>query len=181
MGFLNKKKKARTPFTEPVRDYTTRTIFGDLKERIKHRTLEGEKIYIDLTARTDWIDGNPVFHYYRLDRWTDRSASDLYHYGYEKVINMPGYDSLIWWNVPVYIKLIGFQQFDIHAKDENGNFLYSQDTSGTLHDEMISNATRDFMKGLFKTSLPTMDLQKIGLMALLAVGAIFGLMMLGII
>ena len=46
---------------------------------------------------------------------------------------------------------------------------------------MISNATRDFMKGLFKTSLPTMDLQKIGLMALLAVGAIFGLMMLGVI
>ena len=180
MGFF--KKKTKYPrYVDPRREYTESTILGDLTERFKRRTMKGEKIYIDLSGYTEWVDGNPVFFYHRVDRWTERSSSELRLKGYERVTNMPGYDSLIWWNCPVFIRLQGFKQFDIHVKDANGNFLYSQDTSGTLHDEMISNATRDFMKGLFKTSLPAMDLQKIGLMALLAIGAIFGLMMLGVI
>ena len=37
------------------------------------------------------------------------------------------------------------------------------------------------MKGLFKTTLPTLDLQKIAMIAILGVGAFFGLMMMGVI
>ena len=180
---LFKKKLPRTRFTDPQHDYAENTFFENICERLKYHDgiLNKERIYINLTGRTEYIDGRRHFCYHRLDRWTEKKASELREDGYERVINMPGYDSLVWWGVPIYLKLDGFEQFDIHVKDEKGNFIYSQDTSATLHDEMVSTATRDFLKGLFKTTLPAMDLQKLGMIAILGVGAFFGLMMMGII
>ena len=176
-----KPKAPRTPFTDPKHDYANATLWSDFKERIKRRTLKGERIYIEMVGYVEIIDGEKVQKCRRLDRWTEDRNSDLRYHGYTKVINFPGYDSLIWWNVPVYLKLINFHQFDVHKKDEYGRYLYSQDTAGTLHDEMVSTATHDFLKGLFKTSLPAIDLQKLGLIAILGIGAIFGLMMMGVI
>lgn len=72
-------------------------------------------------------------------------------------------------------------KFDVrHATDADGILIYSQDTSATLHDAMQSNATQDFIKGMGKTSIASMDLQKILMIGILAVGAFFGMYMLGV-
>lgn len=178
---LFKKKSMRPSFMDPEHDYANATFFGDVFERLDRRTFRKEKIYIELFGYWETVDGQTVQKCHRTDRWTMNKASELRTRGFTKVVNFPGYDSLAWWGVPIYIRLINFHQFDVHAKDEYGRYLYPQDTSGTLHDEMISNATHDFMKGLFKTTLPTLDLQKIGMIAILGVGAFFGLMMMGVI
>lgn len=179
--FTKKPKTPRTSFTDPQHDYANATLWGNIKARIYRRTFLGERMYIDLRGYVEIVNNKKVMKCRRMDRWTQDRGSELRHTGYTKVINFPGYDSLIWWGVPVYIKFIGFDQFDIHVKDEHGRYIYSQDTAGTLHDEMVSTATHDFLKGLFKTTLPTIDLQKFGLIAILGIGAVFGLMMMGVI
>lgn len=179
---LFKKKPMRPSFMDPEHDYAEATFWGDVSERIKRRTFSGEKIYIELWGYTNVTpDGRIEQKCRRMDRWTEEKKSMLRLKGFTKVNNFAGYDSIAWWGVPIYVKFNNFHQFDIHVKDAQGNFIYSQDTAGTLHDEMVSNATWDFIKGLFRAALPSIDLQKMAMIAILGVGAFFGLMMMGVI
>ena len=174
----NQVEVRRPTLLDKPRQYWVRGFFKDLLERLEHK---GEKIRVDIYERYMTVGHETGAFYDRHDYWTDMSTDELHQNGYLPAVRMPGYDSIQWWGQKVYVRLQNYTQFDIHAKDEFGRFLYSQDTPSTLHDEMTSNATQQFIKAMFKTTLPTMDVQKIIMMALLAVGAVFGLMMLGVI
>lgn len=152
-------------------------FFRILRERLHYR--EGEKMRIVCDFWLYEHDGKP--NYRRSDCWTAREPEELHKAGYLPSIRTPGYDNIAWWRVPIFARIHDGFVFDIHRRDADGNLLYSQDTPNTLEDELRSNAVRDFIKGLFKTSLPTMDLQKILMIGILGVGAVFGLMMLGVI
>ena len=56
---LFKKKLPRTRFTDPQHDYAENTVFENICERLKYHDgiLHKERIYIDLTGRTEYIDG----------------------------------------------------------------------------------------------------------------------------
>lgn len=166
--------------------YTDKTIWFNLCQRFKFRTFGGERLVVDLFAKNtypaveDRLSDRPVTRYTRRDAWTQRTAEELHADGYHRADGF--YDSLIYWRVPVYIKLHGLRKFDVKtAVDEKGVPLFSQDTSATLHDVMQSSATQDFIKGMGKTSLSTMDTQKIIMIAIIGAGALFGMWMLGVI
>lgn len=177
------KKKNQIEVRRPInmdseRKYWAGGFFKDLKERFDHGD---ETIRSDIYQKYMTVGDETGAFYDRKDYWTQMSSDELNRAGYLPAVRMPGYDSLPWWGQKVYVRLLHDQQFDIHAKDEFGRFIYSQDTPSTLHDEMQSNATRDFIKAMFKTTLPSIDIQKIIMIALLAAGAVFGLMMMGVI
>lgn len=117
--------------------------------------------------------------YYRRDYWTDESPAELNTAGYLECTGL--YDSILFMGVPVYLRLHGLEQFDIHVRNpDTGKFIFSQDSSATLNDAMTSTATKDFIKGMAKTSLSQMDTQKLIFLALIAVGAVFGMWALGV-
>lgn len=164
------------------------TFIYNVKQRIKRRTLGKERIRVDIYLR------ERIYHhggetrremvYDRRDAWTTLSPRDLQELGYKRIEGL--YDSLLWWGVPVYMQIHGGEKFDVeHAMiklpDGSEELAYSQDTPATLNDFMRSNATTDFIKGMSKTQLPAMDLQKLVMIGIIAAGAIFGLMMLGVI
>lgn len=179
------KKKAKR-LVDIETEYTNKTVLFNLCQRVKFRTFGGERLVVDVFAKNtypsveDRLSDAPVTRYKRRDAWTQRSAEELHKDGYHRADGF--YDSIIYWGVPVYIKLHGLRKFDVRsAKDEKGVPLYSQDTSATLHDVMQSSATQDFIKGMGKTSLSAMDTQKLIMIAIVGAGAIFGLWMLGVI
>ena len=176
---MKKQVKVKRPaMADPQRKYWGGSFFKDLKERYEHR---GERIRVDARQMFITVGDEEAAFYDRGDYWTEMEPDALHSAGYLPAVRMPGYDSLAWWGQKVYFRLENFEQYDIAAKDDLGRFLYSQDTPSTLHDEMTSNATRDFIKAMFKTTMPAMDVQKLIMIALLGVGAFFGLMMMGII
>lgn len=164
-------------------------LLFNLKSRIKMRTMKGYRIRVDMVLRQQrplsWQNSQRMEHQIvnvldRTDMWTDEPPESLQIAGYKKVTGL--YDSIVWWNVPVYLRIRGGEKFDIrHCVDDKGQLIFSQDTSATLHDAMQSNATQAFIKGMGKTQLASMDIQKIFMIGILAVGALFGLYMLGII
>lgn len=168
----------------PIHHYELRqgVLISNVRERIRNRDLDKKRIKVDIRMFSETTpEGVTIPKYHRNDVWTGTSAADLITLGYQKVKGMPGYDSIVWWGVPIFVKLHGAQQFDIHQVDEHGQLIYSQDSPGTLDDERKSTAVRDFIKGMFRTSYDKMDLQKLAMVALLGIGAVFGLMMLGVI
>lgn len=183
LALFSKDKTRR--LVDAVHEYTDDGIIYSMSQRIKYRTFGGERIVVDLYAKKvyprveDRLGDNPVFRYERKDAWTQRSAEELHADGYHRADGF--YDSILWWRVPVYVKLHGLRKFDVRAAvDEKGVPLFSQDTSATLHDVMQSSATQDFIKGMGKTSLSAMDTQKLIMIAIIGAGALFGMWMLGV-
>ena len=178
--FLRKKApEPRRPMgIDPEREYWRGSFLDNIVERLHHR---GERITVEMWQKMDIIGGKRGAYYSRSDRWTQATSAELHELGFLPGVRVPGYDSIQWWRQPVYVRVLNYEQFDIHVKDDQGHYIYSQDTPSTLNDEMTSNATRDFIKAMFKTTLPTMDVQKLIMIGILAVGAIFGLMMMGVI
>lgn len=176
-------------WTDPLdQEYWNNGFIYNLKSRLKHRTKHGRRLCVDMELKTkvlahwngQFMERSTHNVIVRTDRWTDVPAEALQEAGYKRVKGM--YDSLLWWNVPVYLQIHGGKKFDLSSvTDPAGNPLYSMDTSATLHDAMQSNATLDFIKGMGKTSMSSMDLQKIIMIAIVGVGAVFGLYMMGII
>lgn len=157
----------------------------NLKMRIKHNILgKYGRIKVDMYVKVYEtyamrLEGRKAVGYWRRDCWTDEDPAELNAAGYLKCTGL--YDSILFWGVPVYLRVHGLQQFDIHAKDPHtGQFLYSQDTAATLNDAMTSSATKEFIKGMARTQLSSMDTQKIIMIALIGAGAIFGMWILGV-
>jgi hypothetical protein len=119
--------------------------------------------------------------YYRDEAWTDRPGSELQAQGYMITVGL--HDSIIWSGIPVYTRIAGGTMADLSKiLDKDGRRIYSRDSASTLNDAMQSNATEDFRKGLGKASATlTMDIQKIAMIGILAVGAVFGMIMMGVI
>lgn len=157
-------------------------FFYDLKMRLIHRTLHKRRLICDIRlAKYQTLDelicNSYEARYVRSEKWTDMKPIELQRAGYKKVEGL--HDNLAWWGVPVYLRISGGSKFNIHARDKKGELLYSQDTAATLHDVMQSRATEQFLKGMGKTKLPEIDLQKMLFIGIIAAGAVFGLWMLG--
>lgn len=157
--------------------------FYHLKQRIMWRTRKGMRIKCDMRVGEfeTWrmhIQGRKTVGYARQDFYTDETPEELHELGYLKCDGL--YDSIVFWGIPVYLRVTGVEQFDIAVRDEQGRLLYSQDSACTLHDVMTSTATRDFIKGMARASFATMDLQKMAMLGIVAVGALVGMWVLGI-
>lgn len=172
-------------FKKAEQEYWDKSILYNILSRFYHR-FKGERLLIDMELHdhfnSHWTPGGVSIRSYpamdRTDRWVKFSPEELQRSGYRKVAGL--YDSLLWWGVPVYLQIYNGKKFDIRATDENGQLLYSQDSAATLHDFMQSKATQNFIKGMGKTALPAMDLQKLGMIGIIGAGAVFGMYMLGV-
>lgn len=169
---------------EPEHEYWRENTFTyDIKMRWSQRFRLSRRLAVrfDLgnfqSSASAAVNRNEA-RYKRTEIWTDRKPEELQRDGYKRVTGL--HDSILWWGVPIYMRIDGGEKFDITQTDANGNLLYSQDTAATLHDVMQSHATEAFIKGMGKTQLSTMDTQKIIMIAIIAAGAFFGMYMLGI-
>lgn len=160
-------------------EYWNTSLFYILKMIIVCHWIKGMVLKVDLIGKPDVLGSGKDPKYRRVEYWTNEPTHILRSkYDYKKAIKW--YDSLLWAGVPVWMRLSNLEQFDIHVKDKNGKFIYSQDTSATLHDVMTSNATITFIKQMAKTVMSKMDIQTMVLMAIVGVGAVVGLHYLGI-
>lgn len=185
---MRKNRPALTPYSKPeYHEYwRRRRFFYDLQKRILHRGIYRDRMTIDIflhygpMTSEDATKGIKREYYTRKDEWVRAPAHQLRSMGYKPIEG--AYDSIIFWGVPIFCKIHNGSKADISGVDPaTGEYYYSQDTAATLHDVMTSNATLDFIKGLGKTSLPAMDLQKIGMIAIIGVSMVLGLYMLGVI
>lgn len=110
--------------------------------------------------------------------WVDWSTAEINEKKYKVAKGFE--DSFLFMFVPQYAKIHNMSPFDTSVKDPAGNFIYSQDTASTLHDAMMSQSDIQFRKGMSKIGFQTMDIQTIIMIAIVGVGAIFGLHMLGL-
>lgn len=147
------------------------------KDILRNGYIDKKRLAVDIIAKPDVLPGERTYE--RIDRWTDETGAELEIKGYRRVKGL--HDGLIWANVPVYLKFSNLKQFDIAQRGPGDELLYSQDMSSTLHDFMTSNAQADFVKGMHKTRISQLSIEQIGLIAIVAVGGILGLYMMGII
>lgn len=144
-------------------------FFYDLKQRIKHAF--GWKLLITITLRqypSAPIPINRAEEYSIREEWVKLPAEEIARMKY---VRCEGWkDNLAWWGVPVYCRI--WNGIVPEAVDDQ--------TATYLNDRMQSDATKQFIKSLFKGSLPAMDLQKIILILILAGGAVFGMWALGV-
>lgn len=140
---------------------------------------------IDIEGREDYLNMDdarrgirtPVYH--RTDRWTRWSREELARQGYRRVIGL--YDSIVWWGVPVYARLSGFEQFDIHVRDGRGGWMYSQEGPVRLNDILTADLMGRAQKSFSSIQMSRMDIQKIGMILILGVGLVLGLTAMGVL
>ena len=122
----------------------------------------------------------PIKALARSEKWTTRKTSEINQMGYLPAQRL--HDTLPWVFIPVYIRFDNPQRFTVpDTKDEKGHFLFPQDTPSTLYDKWHSNATKDFIKNMSKLGVRQIDTQTMIMMAIIGVGAFFGMWMMGII
>lgn len=146
-------------------------------EIVREGWIRRRRLAVDIVCKPAELGGSAGM--YRREVWTDRSGEELRRQGYKKITGL--YDSLRWTGISVYAQIHNLRQYDIHVVDGDGQHLYSQDMSSTLNDFMTSNAQRDFIRGMHKTRMSGMTLEQMALIAILGVGAVLGLYMMGII
>lgn len=164
-------------------EYWKGSLFNDLIERIKISRYKNVKLLIYLEFEQVMVPQGygiaPVLQdsIKRTEFFTSEPTKNIARQGFRRCVGF--HDNIAWWGVKQYVKIIGGETFDIHEKDKNGNFKYCQFNAVNLHDNMKSNATMDFIKQMGKARmLQKMDLQKIAMIAIIALGAMFGLFLL---
>ena len=169
-------------------EYSTASSWQTLKAVIKHRWLNGERLAIDISLdkRTLACGEAPVAIYKRKEIWTKSTKASLISDGYRMAEGF--HDSIIWWGVKQYVRINGGKIWDIGVpigtkRDQEGRevkVFLPRDTAATLNDTMESTSTNRFLSGLSKVKMPAMDLQKMVMMTILAIGMIFGLHLVGV-
>lgn len=182
------KRGARDWVSRNSYEYSTATGWQTLKAVIKHRWLGGERLAIDISLdkRTLACGEEPVAIYKRKEIWTKSTKASLISDGYRMAEGF--HDSIIWWGVRQYIRINGGKIWDISVpigtkRDQEGRevkVFLPRDTAATLNDTMESTSTSRFLSGLSKVKMPAMDLQKMVMMIILAIGMIFGLHLVGV-
>lgn len=193
-GFMRKMRKirikrgARDWVSRNSYEYSTATGWQTLKAVTKHRWLNGERLAIDISLdkRILACGEEPVAIYKRKEIWTKSTKASLISDGYR--IAEGFHDSIIWWGVKQYIRINGGKIWDISVpigtkRDQEGRevkVFLPRDTAATLNDTMESTSTSRFLSGLSKVKMPSMGLQKMIMMIILAIGMIFGLHLVGV-
>lgn len=158
--------------TEWKYNYTNRAFgktFSDAISTFWNFWIKKRNMVCDIYADYDVVQHKE--YYIRHSYWTDEKASMLHERGYRICKNCPDHDNLAWIGVPVLIKLHGFKSVETEEKD-NPMFL---------NDRMQSNLLNKFAKSLARAAvIGGMDIQKLILMAGIAVAAVFGMKVLGV-
>lgn len=134
----------------------------NLKRNRKKRSV----LCVDLWLK--WAELGGDQRYRIVEEFRTMSKEDLAKNGYVPWVGWK--DNMAWLGVPVYGKIHGGRV----APYAGGQ------TATTLNDRMKSNATRDLIKGMSRGQLPSMDMQTIALIGIVAVGAIIGLWWMGV-
>lgn len=183
---LRGKWKAAHPLgTKIPFDYTEEDSFTVMKEIFINRWIYRRKLIANFSYgmiydnffRPDYTPTRAIF---REEYWTDTKKKDLGALGYKPVKGL--HDSIAWIGVKTYMMVENGETFEVpDDRDEDGQYIYPQDTAETLQDYASSSATDKFISAMSKAAtFGTMDLQKILLIGIVAVGAIFGMFMLGV-
>lgn len=182
------KRGARDWVSRSSYEYSTATGWQTLKAVIKHRWLNGERLAIDISLdkRILACGEEPVAIYNRKEVWTKSTKASLISDGYRMAEGF--HDSILWWGVRQYIRINGGKIWDISVpigtkKDQDGRevkVFLPRDTAATLNDTMESTSTSRFLSGLSKIKMPAMDIQKMVMMIVLAIGMVFGLHLVGV-
>ena len=149
-------------------DYKDDRFFYKLKETFRAR-LHRQRLAVKFILSPEWTKSQ---QYIREETFTNESPEGLIAVGYKRCKGL--HDSILWSGIPVYVKIIGGTEYDTTGPE------YSRDSSVTLNDAMNSNATQDFIKGMLRGAMPTMDIQKIVFIALIGIGAIIGMKIIGV-
>lgn len=157
-------------------EYWQNSFWYDLKMNIKNGWFGKQKLRVEIILKPGVLGGDP--EYIRKETWTDESVSDLANKGYKPIEGL--HDSIAWMGTKIWCRILNGEMADVHQVDMNGSFIWSQDTSATLNDFMSSNATQNFIKGMGRPALATMDVQKIIFIAIIGVGALIGMKILGV-
>lgn len=156
---------------EIVHEYTRETWWKNLGETVWHAWIKKRRLLIDLTGKPAELKGKPELS--RREVWTDRSPEEIHGVGYRECRGL--HDSIFWWGARMYCRLHNFCEFDIASA-----YPEKKDTPQTLNDEMESNTDDRFKRALARASLGQVaDWQKIGLIAVLGAGVVFGAKLLG--
>ena len=163
-------------------DYTDTRVLSRLWQRLTHT---GQRIVVDIEAVEvprsvdDALHGRVSPVYRRTDRWGRWPAAQLYAQGYLKTRGL--YDSILWWGVPVFVRIKGVEEFDVHVRDEYGEWVYSQEGPARLNDILSADLIGKALKAFARVQVSKMDIQKIAMIAILGAGAILGMMALGVL
>lgn len=110
--------------------------------------------------------------YDTYEKYTDLNEKTIMALGY---LPARGYkEEFRYANTKVYVKLVGFKVYDIRNCDAP-----NLETSSTLNDYFMSDAQQNFLKGMTRITFAPLDLKKLGGVALIGVGILFGLILLG--
>ena len=162
-------------------DYYNKTVFDRIRQSFIIfwlGWLNGYKMIIDIIAMPALVDGAELKCKVNMN-WVKMPTAAIIASGYKLAKGFN--DNIMWVGVPQYVKISNVEKFNVHAKDDNGRFIYSQDTACTLNDNMMSDNDAKFIRGLGKASLPKMDLQTMIMIIIVGVGAIIGLYFMGVI
>lgn len=117
----------------------------------------------------------------REEYWTNAKASEIKRRGYKTVERL--HDSIWWVRVPRYLQVAGAIKFETPKtiNPKTGTYDYPQHTPSILADRFQSRASDKFKKMMAKQTVRQLDSHMIMMMAILAVGCIAGMWLLGII
>lgn len=166
------------PKVEVEHEYYRQKFWYDFFMIFWHRRILGKKLRIDIIAKPKEFGGESNRHR-TIEMWTPMTTADLRSgRDYKKIIGWK--EGWIWAGVPCYIRMSNFSKFNNNVVDMNGKRIYPEETAGTLYDALHSGNLIQFIKGLAKLTMSKMDLQTLGLIALIAVGAIAGCYFMGV-
>lgn len=133
---------------------------------MKDKPMIGGKLLVRIVLDKDGQ------RYDTYENYTDLNDKTIMALGYVPVKNYK--EELRYFNTKVFMKMEGFKVYDIRA-DEEPNL----ETSSTLDDYFESDAQEKFMKGMNKVAMPPLDMKKLGMMAMVGIGVVFGFLLLG--
>lgn len=117
----------------------------------------------------------------REEYWTNAKAPEIKKRGYKTVERL--HDSIWWVGVPRYLQVAGAIKFETPKtiNPKTGTYDYPQHTPSILADRFQSRASDKFKKMMAKQTVRQLDSHMLMMMAILAVGCIAGMWLLGII
>lgn len=132
---------------------------------VSTKRIIGAKLLVNINLDKDG-------KYDTYENYTDLNERTILALGY---LPAKGYkEEFRYFDTKVYIKMTGFKVNDIRSGD-SPNF----ETSSTLNDYFMSDAQANFLKGMTRISFSPLDLKKFGGVAIIGIGIVFGLILLG--